>query len=226
MQSDYFYKNAIFCLRHWNYELHCTLRPSGFFTEEMDMRKLCGLVLALALLPGVANASLIVNGGFETGNFSGWTQSGNLGFTSVSNNLSLYVHSGSFGASFGPIGSLGYIEQTIATTAGGTYQLSFWLRNLSGSPVNQFVALWDGATVTSLTNSAAFGFTQFTYNLVAVDSSTVVKFGFQHDPNFFGFDDVSLNAVPVPTGVVMAGVGIVCLGGFSYFRRRRVVLSV
>jgi hypothetical protein len=82
------------------------------------------------------------------------------------------------------------------------------------------------ATIIGLSNSAAFGFTQYTYNLVALDSSTNVTFQFRHDPFYFALDDVSLNAVPVPAGVVMAGMGIVCLGGFTYVRRRRTALSV
>jgi len=35
-----------------------------------------------------------------------------------------------------------------------------------------------------------------------------------------------LQVVPVPTGVVMAGMGIVCLGGVNFLRRRKVVAAV
>lgn len=40
----------------------------------------------------------ITNGGFETGDFTGWTLGGNTGYTGVTGS---YAHSGNFGAYFG-----------------------------------------------------------------------------------------------------------------------------
>src|SRR5215469_8536858 len=45
---------------------------------------------------------LIVNGGFETGDLTGWTQYGNTGGTAVVNNPA-YVHSGNYALEIGPI---------------------------------------------------------------------------------------------------------------------------
>lgn len=42
---------------------------------------LCGLVCLFGL---VANADIIVNGGFETGDFTGWTQTGDGSYSGVS----------------------------------------------------------------------------------------------------------------------------------------------
>ncbi len=50
----------------------------------------------------------ILNGGFETGDFSDWTPGGNFQFCSVING-SPWAHSGTYGAQFGPSGSLGYL---------------------------------------------------------------------------------------------------------------------
>jgi hypothetical protein len=50
------------------------------------MRKLLtgAAFAAIMTLAGHASAAnLLVNGSFEMGDFTGWTQSGNLGFTSV-----------------------------------------------------------------------------------------------------------------------------------------------
>ena len=54
--------------------------------------------------PPPTGTSSIVNGGFETGDFTGWSRSGNQGFTSVTTSP-FYVRSGTYGAFLGPIGS-------------------------------------------------------------------------------------------------------------------------
>lgn len=129
------------------------------------------------------------NSGFETGDFSGWTQSGNLGFTSVSGN----PHTGSFAAWFGPIGSLGFISQNISTTPGHVYTVSFWLQNLSFGP-NEYTVSWNGVTLTDVSNVAPFGYTQFVFPglLASNGTTTALRFGFRQDPSYFNFDDVEV----------------------------------
>src|SRR5262249_25131594 len=56
----------------------------------------------------VGAAGNLVNGGFETGDFTGWDLSGNTGFTGVS---AINPHSGTYAAFLGPIGSLGFLCQ-------------------------------------------------------------------------------------------------------------------
>src|SRR6266404_9344680 len=101
------------------------------------MKRTLLVVMACMLVLGASAMAqnLVSNGGFETGNFAGWSQQGNTGFTGVAGCFSSTCpHSGSFQAYFGPIGSTGGINQTLATDAGSTYTVDFWLANDGGSP--------------------------------------------------------------------------------------------
>ena len=64
-----------------------------------------------------------------------------------------------YAAAIGSMGADGTLSQTIATTAGQTYTLSFWLQN-EGSTGNDFKAIWNGQTLLSLTNAGQFGYTR------------------------------------------------------------------
>jgi hypothetical protein len=133
-----------------------------------------------------------VNGGFETGDFSGWTVSGNTGFTSVSSSR---ARSGNFGASLGPVGSDGFLSQTLQTVPGKAYIVSFSLQTDAGTP-NDFSASWGGNLFFSQTNIPSSGYQTFTFTEVAQGSPTVLQLGYRHDPAFFGLDDVSVIADP------------------------------
>jgi hypothetical protein len=184
--------------------------------------KLKQTLISLALIAAGANASaeLVTNGGFETGNFSGWTQFGNTGATGVVG-ASQYVHSGTFGAAFGAIDSPGGIFQSLSTTVGATYAVSFWMSIDSGTP-NSMTFNWDdGADELSLVDAPVQGMTHYTYLLTASSASTDLRFNIRHDPNWYGLDDISVNqvnAVPEPGSLALFGLGATALG---LIRRRR-----
>jgi hypothetical protein len=103
-------------------------------------------------------------------------------------------HSGTFAAFFGPVDSNGFISQDLATMAGGSYNLSFWLSDDSGGP-DHFEVSWNGMIIFSLDSPGAFGYTQFTFNgLAAPTSPTALQFGFLNVPGFWYLDDVSVEA--------------------------------
>ena len=180
---------------------------------------LCVVGLVTTAAPSFADVcgsvagNLVANCGFESGTFSLWTQSGNTWTTAVS---ALSPSSGNFDGLLGPIGSDGFLSQTITTTPGTFYDLHFWLRNNSSVGPNEFVAYWDNIPVFSLLNSSAFGFTnEYIPSLLGSGSDTLL-FAFRNDPSFWHLDDISLTALnsevlptPEPTSLTLLGTALI-----------------
>lgn len=137
-------------------------------------------------------SQLWTNGGFESGDFSGWSRSGNTGGSSVVSGNANYVHSGTFGAQMGPSTTPGYLGQGIPTDISQTYTLSFWLANSSGTGPNNFGVTWNGSSILALTNLPSFAFTNYQFDLTAWRPSEFLQFQFQNNPSWFGFDDVTV----------------------------------
>ena len=170
--------------------------------------------LSLGAMNPAQALNLVANGGFETGNFSGWTQA-NTSFTGVN---AASANSGDFGAFFGAIGSKNFLSQALTTVVGQTYNLSYFLKNDGGSP-NSF-AISVGSTTFALPNDfGAFSFGKFTSTFVATAASTPLTFAFQQDPAFFRLDDVSVTSTStaIPTPALLPGrIGL----GFGVLRKR------
>lgn len=139
-----------------------------------------------------AGANLVRNGGFETGDFTDWAEAGNFIDCSVASGAPA-VHSQRYGALLGPAGSLGYLSQTLPTTANQTYLVSFWL-NGDGATPNEFVAAWDGNVILDKTNLPSSGWTNIQFYATAQTTNDVLEFGFRDDNGFLGLDDVSATA--------------------------------
>ncbi len=143
--------------------------------------------------------SLVLNGDFEMGDFTGWTLSGsdtNDMFVDDGSQTGIEPYSGYCFAALGPVGSLSYLSQTLSTTAGSNYLLSFWLDSPDGETNNEFRVSWNGTTIFDETNIGAIGWTNLQFTVRATSASSVLQFGAQDDSSYLGLDDISV--VPVP----------------------------
>jgi hypothetical protein len=162
--------------------------------------------------------NLVTNCGFETGGLDGWSLTGDTSFTGV-NVFNVEVHSGSYALNFGSVEGPSYLEQDIATVAGGTYQLGFWLANDGGTP-SSFAVSWNGTTLYSENNAGGYDYTEFTFsNLAATGASTPLLFEVFQQPNWYHLDDVQVTsgATPEPASFLLISPALL---GFAVLRRK------
>ncbi|HXC37039.1 MAG TPA: protease pro-enzyme activation domain-containing protein [Candidatus Acidoferrales bacterium] len=158
--------------------------------------------------------NIVLNGGFETGDFTDWTLNTNgvQGDTIVDNGgTGISPHAGNYYAAFGQNGSLGYISQALPTVASQSYLLSLWLNSpnvadlppttnlLSSNTPNQFVVSWNGVTQYNQTNLPPInGWTNMQFIVTATGPGSVLQFGQMDDQWYLGLDDVNVWPIPAP----------------------------
>ena len=162
------------------------------------------------------------NGGFETGGLDDWTMVGgtDFNFALAADDLDvggesavpgqpdgLFVNSGLYGAYLGESAldgfpAVGSLSQSVATTPGQKYLVSFWLNCIpddTGVTTNNlFRAKWNSSALFAQTNMNASGWTNLQYIVPAISTHTALEFDFNNDPGAFGLDDVTVQPAPRP----------------------------
>lgn len=216
----------------------------------------CALALAAP-----ARANLITNGSFETpatpaGSFTqftspsagitGWTVGGadvlliNTTYTENGGNVRFTAQDGSNSVDLTGAGNTGpnTLSQVVATQAGQTYALSFFV-GATGSSGNAPYAgaaevdvLIDGNLIGTFTNGNLPGvgnptnWEGFTTQFTAATGSTTVTFRSASLPadnprtNFAGLDNVSMQPVPEPASLAALGLGVAGVAGYARRRLR------
>jgi hypothetical protein len=188
---------------------------------------LFGLVALFAAVPGFAGASLcdatagnlVPNCGFETGDFTSWTQVGTfMGVVTTGDISGLNPNSGAYYAALGTFNGDGSLGPTVGLTTvpGQTYTFSFWLTNtFQGDALspNDFSADWGGTDVLAFNNAAPMPYTFYTFIETATSTSTTIGFTERNDAGFWGLDDVSVvanspTAAPEPGSIFLIGTGL------------------
>ena len=195
----------------------------------MRPRALFVLLIGMALwtTPMAVAQTLLANGGFETGDFTGWTTGGNFEFAQVVSGP-FYVYTGAqegnFYATLGPVGSDGTISQSFADTAGQGYVLSFWLAAVGDDP-SDFSAQIDSVNVYSQNDPNTGGvWTNFTFSFTGTGHDTIA-FAFRDDPAYIALDNVSVFSicceVPEPGSFPLMGTGALAMAGVLRRKLRR-----
>jgi hypothetical protein len=195
------------------------------------LQLLCATAL-IGTIAATASAQNIVNDpGFEASAdglgphpFSAaWTVNDPSGFSNVGGDGTPPAHSGVNYANLGAFGQIGTLSQTLSTTPGTFYTLSFWLANNSALPTNSFQAFLNGSLVFATTSppfTSAGNYVLITGAPVFVSgTSALLEFRYRHDDDFWRLDDINVSRAP--EGGATLWLALPVLAGLCLVQARR-----
>ena len=193
-------------------------------------KTLSRLALFCILISRADAAQLLINGGFETGDFTGWSQSGWFIDTTDPEEGIYDASTGCGGPSCTTVGdpNSAYLDQIVTTTPGITYNLSFFY-NSGQDPTqgSELLVLWGDPNAPSLSTVVDFmnvdtlgSYEQYTGTVTATSVMSELEFLGRQDFDFYYVDNVSLTSpvstVPEPGSGILIAVGLI---GYVLVRR-------
>ena len=152
---------------------------------------------ALGSITEDAGPTVAVNGGFESGNLTGYFSSG----VSVD---PLFL-GGEFGNYSARLSGSGFLEQDAATTAGQHYIVSFYVAGDADRSSDSLIVSWHGTqllaqgTASVFVEDVALGFHKYTFDVVGgAGDATQLSFNFSTDGTGLLVDQISITPTPGP----------------------------
>jgi hypothetical protein len=121
----------------------------------------------------------------------------------------------------------GGVSQSVSTTPGATYKLTFDLGSSSNYGLPSSILADAGTTQQSFSvNSAAINhWTSFSMTFTASSATTTIGLTGNQGPNYIGLDNVAVVAVPEPETYAMMLAGLGLMGFIARRRKQRVATA-
>jgi len=161
----------------------------------------------------VASDNMVQNCGFETGDLTGWVVTPAVSGSDYYVN-SYDVNSGLYSLAFGAVAGLNdYIDQSLTTIPGQPYNISFYVDSSQDVAPGQFVAIWDGANILTITDGSGSGYELYSFMEVANTNNTDLQFGGNSPPSWYYLDEVIVtptitSGVPEPAAAWLVLLGL------------------
>jgi hypothetical protein len=168
-----------------------------------------------ASIPATA-ASLVTNGGFETGDFTGWTIAAascgsDFGITTNPVDAESGIYAAFFNGSCP--GSYDSFEQSVPTIAGQNYAVSFYIET-QGSAARDLIVDWNGNPILNLSGAGTGAYVRYNFIEPATSSSATLEFqGYNTSATPDFVDTVAVSEIDEPgaPSMLALGLGMLCI---------------